>query len=78
MALKAPVDAARSGDTVRKMGGLLGLLGFVGLLVPPAGAMGAAGAFGLWNHQNAKLRVWGALGWLWLVGLVMLAWWWLR
>lgn len=70
--MKAPVDTVRSGGTVRKLGGLLGFLGF---LVPPAGAMRAAGAFGLWNHQNGALRTWGALGWLWLIGLVMLAVW---
>ncbi len=75
VALKAPVDAARSGAGIRKVGGLLGLAGLIGFLVPPAGAMGAAGALGLWNHQSAGLRMWGALGWIWPLGLVMLAVW---
>jgi hypothetical protein len=74
IAMKWPVDAARSGGAVRKLG-LLGLLGFAGLVVPAAGAMGAAGALSLWNHQNAPLRVWGALSWVWPLGLVMLALW---
>ena len=75
MALKAPVDAARSGAGIRKVGGLLGLAGLIGFLVPAAGAMGAAGALGLWNHQTGWLRTWGAFGWLWPVGLVMLGIW---
>jgi hypothetical protein len=71
---KWPVDPARPGAGVRKLG-LLGLGGLLGFLVPPAGAMGAAGALGLWNHQNAGLRAWGALGWVWPIGLVMLGLW---
>lgn len=71
VAFKWPVDPTRPGAWVRKLG-LLGLGGLIGFLVPPVGAMGAAGALGLWNHQSAGLRAWGALGWLWPVGLAML------
>jgi hypothetical protein len=75
LALKMPVEASRSGAGIRKLGGLLGLAGLIGFAVPPVGALGAAGALGLWNHQTGWLRVWGALGWLWPVGAVMLGVW---
>lgn len=72
--MKWPVNKDRPGQAIRHMG-ILGLGGLAGIWVPPLGAMGAAGSLGLWNHQNRKLALWGALGWLWLVGLLMLAWW---
>lgn len=72
--MKWPVDPARSGAGIRKLG-LLGLGGLIGFLIPAVGAMGAAGALGLWNHQTGWLRVWGALGWVWPLGLVMLVLW---
>ena len=34
-----------------------------------------AGALGLWNHQTGWLRAWGALGWVWPLGLAMLVLW---
>ena len=70
--MKWPVDPARSGAGIRKLG-LLGLGGLLGFMIPAVGAMGAAGALGIWNHQVAGLRLWGALGWTWPIGLVMLA-----
>ncbi len=69
--MKWPVDPAREGAGIRKLG-LLGLGGLIGFLIPTVGAMGAAGALGLWNHQTGWLRAWGVLGWVWPLGLVML------
>ena len=74
VALKWKVAPGRDGDGIRKLG-ILGLLGFAGIWIPGAGAAGAAGAFGLWNHQDPKLRFWGALGWLFVIGIVAIVAW---
>jgi hypothetical protein len=65
---KIPVDKERSGGGIRLLG-LLGITGLIGLWIPGAGAVGASGALGLWNHQNAKLALWGKLGWVFPLGL---------
>jgi hypothetical protein len=72
--LKKPVDPDRSGQWIRHMG-ILGLGGLAGFWLPGVGALGAAGSLGMWNHQSPRLRVWGALGWCWIIGAVFLALW---
>lgn len=70
--IRNPTDKNRSGGLVRLLG-LFGFGGLAGFWIPGVGAMGAAGAFSLWNHQSPRLARWGKAAWLFLVGVVYLA-----
>lgn len=71
--IKHPTAKDRPGGWVRILG-LLGLGGLAGIWIDGAGAMGAAGALSLWNHQDPKLAFWGRLGWLFVIGAILLVW----
>ncbi len=77
MGLKSPVEKIQPGGGIRMMA-LLGFLGIAGFWIPGGGAAGAFGALGLWGHQDTNVARYALPGWLGVVGVICIGFWFLR